>query len=121
MDRRSKAVKLAVVPVLAAAFVGCGGNDDETAYCVNQYDEVVENRYCERRGTSGFFILYAGGGFYGRGQRIPRGVGTRIPSTDRARVAARGGFGGSARAGGVGRSVSARGGGGGGFRFSGGS
>ena len=118
---RSTTLRLTVTPLLAAAFVaGCGSDEEtETAYCVDAQNEVVDDDFCDqdRGGTAGFFIFY--GGLALRGGPIRRGTvltgGERIPSTDRARVAARGGFGGSARPGGVGRAVARGGGGGGGF------
>ncbi len=115
--RRSRAVRLAVVPLIAAAFVAGCGEDEEVAYCVNAENEVVDDDFCDddRGGTSGFFIFYGGSAL--RGGPIGRGTvltgGERISSTDRARVARRGGFGssGSSASGGVGRTVSGGGGG----------
>ncbi len=105
---RSKAVKLTVVPILAAAFLaGCGEDDKETAYCVNGDDKVVDNSQCDNEsdgfGGGGFFWFFAGGGRgYGQGSRVS-GPGDRIRASDRAGLARRGGFGSSARSGGVGR------------------
>ncbi len=113
--RRSKAVRLAAVPLIAAAFLaGCGDDDEETAYCVNAENEVVDDDFCDqdRGGGAGFFIFYGGSAF--RGGPIGRGTvltgGQRIPSTDRAAVARRGGFGSGSSSSGVGRTVN-RGGG----------
>ena len=115
--RRSASVPLAFVPFLAAAFLAGCGDDEETAYCVNERNEVIEDEACDE-GRPGAFVFF--GAFGGR--PIGRGTvltdGERIPSSDRARVAERGGFGGASRPGGVGRSVS---GGGGGLFGSGGS
>lgn len=104
--KRSKAVNLAIVPLLAAAFSACGNSqEEEVAYCVDKDDKVVENRYCDENngggGLGGFFFFYGAGGF-GRGDRVPAG-GERINAADRAAVAARGGFGSSASPSGVGR------------------
>ena len=44
--RRSRAVPLVAVPVLALAFTACGGNNDN-AYCVDKSDRIVENRNCD--------------------------------------------------------------------------
>ena len=97
--KRSKSVTLAVVPLLAAAFVaGCG--DKETAYCVDQSNRVTDNVNCDRANNPGFFWFFGGPGL-GRGSLA--GAGERINSTDRAALARRGGFGSSARSGGVGR------------------
>jgi hypothetical protein len=106
--KRSRQVTLAVVPVLAAAFAGCD-DEDETAYCVDQNDVVVENRYCEDERTSGGFFWFFGGAALVRGQRVPTG-GERIRANDRDALARRGGFGSSARSGGVGRPVGSSGG-----------
>jgi len=103
--KRSKAVNLAVVPLLAAAFSACGSSEkEEVAYCVDKDDKVVENRLCDENrggGLGGFFFFYGAGGF-GRGDRVPSG-GERINAADRAAVAQRGGFGSSASPSGVGR------------------
>jgi hypothetical protein len=97
--KRSKSVTLTVVPLLAAAFLaGCG--DRETAYCVDQSNRVTDNVNCDRADNPGFFWFFGGPGL-GRGALAGRGE--RINSTDRAALARRGGFGSSARSGGVGR------------------
>jgi hypothetical protein len=97
--KRSKSVTLVVVPLLAAAFVaGCG--EDETAYCVGQDNRVTDNSYCDRGDNPGFFWFFGGPGL-GRGSLA--GSGDRINSTDTAALARRGGFGSSARSGGIGR------------------
>ena len=106
-----------MVPLLAVAFAGCE-NGEETAYCVDSEDKVVANENCgdDRGGGSpGFFFFFAGlGTNYGLGNRIDRGQGTRIPSTDKAAVRGRsGGFGSTAK-GGVGRTTAGTGRGGGG-------
>jgi hypothetical protein len=105
--RRSRDVALVVVPLLAAAVAGCGGND--TAYCVDRNDQVVENRSCDGLGTPGYFWYYGGAGGARVGSRLSGGE--RVVSTDIAGNARRGGFGSSAKSGGVGRSVAHSGGG----------
>jgi hypothetical protein len=112
--RRSREVALAAVPVLAVAFVGCGG-DDDTAYCVDQNDRIVENRYCDDEATNGgssFFWFYGAGGGHRLGQRVSGGE--RVAASNIAENARRGGFGSTGSrtgAGGVGRvSVSSGGG-----------
>ncbi len=98
--RRSRSVHLAVVPLLAAAFLaGCGG-EDETAYCVGPDNRVTDNSNCDRGDNGGFFWFFGGPGL-ARGSFA--GAGERINSTDKAALARRGGFGSSARSGGVGR------------------
>jgi hypothetical protein len=99
--KRSKSVTLVVVPLLAAAFLaGCG--EDETAYCVDQDNRVTDNSYCDRADNPGFFWFFGGPGL-GRGSFA--GSGDRISSTDTAALARRGGFGSSARSGGIGRAT----------------
>lgn len=46
---RSKAVSLTVVPIVAAAFLaGCGEEEEqETAYCVDENEQVVDNSQCD--------------------------------------------------------------------------
>ncbi len=108
--RRSVSVPLAFVPFLAASFLAGCGDDDETAYCVNERNEVIEEEACDQ-GRPGAFVFFGafGGRTIGRGSVLTDG--DRIPAADRARVAERGGFGGTRRPGGVGRSVSGGGGG----------
>ena len=107
--RRSASVPLAFVPFLAAAFLAGCGDDDETAYCVNERNEVIEDRACDE-GRPGAFVFFGafGGRAIGRGTVLSDGE--RIPSSDRGHIAERGGFGGPSRAGGVGRSVPGSGG-----------
>lgn len=101
--KRSKAVHLAVVPLLAAAFSACGTTqEEEVAYCVDQNDQIVENRECD--GTSSSHFWYYGAGGLSRGDRAPAG-GERINSTDTVAVAQRGGFGATATDTGVGRTT----------------
>jgi hypothetical protein len=105
--RRSRDVALVVVPLLAAAVTGCGGND--TAYCVDRTDQVVENRHCDNLGTPGFFWYYGGAGGARVGTKLTGG--DRVVSTNVAENARRGGFGSSSSSSGVGRSVAHSGGG----------
>ncbi len=103
---RSRTAPLAFMAVMGGLFAACG-EEEETAYCVNEDDVVVENDYCgdeERGGSAGFFWLYGGGyGLVRAGQRLdPSRASGRIVSTDKGAITARGGLGG-AKAGGVGR------------------
>lgn len=109
--RRSRDVALVAVPVLAAAFAGCGGNNDN-AYCVDRNDRITENRNCDSANNGGYFWYYGGGGNrFSPGTRLTGG--DRVVSTDIAENARRGGFGsGSSTRGGVGRSVASHSGGG---------
>ncbi len=101
--KRSKNVNLVVVPLLAAAFLaGCGNEEKETAYCVDQNNQVTENQNCDRGNNSSFFWFFGAAGL-GRGSFA--GAGERINSTDRAALARRGGFGSKAQTGGVGRAT----------------
>ena len=113
--RRSRDVALVAVPVLALAFGACG--DDDTAYCVDQSDRIVENRYCDNDAFTGggsYFWYYggrAGGGRFVPGTRLTGG--DRVSTSNIAENARRGGFGSSSRtsSSGVGRSVAHSGGG----------
>lgn len=121
---RSRAVPLMAVPVLALAFASCGG-EDESAYCVDQNDQIVENRYCDDEAYAGngngvggaFFWYYAGraaGGSFVPGTKLSGG--DRVAASNVAENARRGGFGSSSRsttASGVGRSVASHSSGGG--------
>ena len=125
---RSSAVKLTVVPVLAAAFLaGCGEEEEETAYCVDATETVVENENCDREydrgGGGGFFWFFAGAGLgrgFRPGSRVAGLPGSRVGAGDRAALAQRGGFGSRSRSGGVGRGTGRTIGGGGFFGRSGG-
>lgn len=78
-----------VVPSVASC--GSSGAEEQTAYCVDADNQVVDDSNCdESRGYGGgfFFLLLAGGGF-GRGSVIPAAGTTRInPADSRARVSA---------------------------------
>ena len=117
--RRSRDVALVAVPMLAFAFTACGG-DDDTAYCVDQSDRIVENRNCDDdavRGGSSFFWLYGAsalsGNRYVTGTRLKGG--DRVAASNIAENARRGGFGssGSSKASGVGRAAASHASGGG--------
>jgi hypothetical protein len=118
MARSSTAVRLTIVPLLAASFLAGCGDDEETAYCVDENDEVVENRYCDDeydgQTSSGAFFWYFGaaGSSIARGTRVSGG--DRVRASDRAALAQRGGFGSGSRSGGTGKSFSSGGGSGGG-------
>ncbi len=109
---RSRTAPLAFMAVMGGLFAACG-EEEETAYCVNEDDVVVENDYCgdeERGGSAGFFWLYGGGyGLVRAGQRLdPSRASGRIVSTDKGAITARGGLGGG-KASGVGRGGSGSG------------
>ena len=111
--RKSRAVPIATLSAIALGFSACGG-EDETAYCVDEENRVVDNDECDDRyhGTShgGFFWLFLASNRLGRtptpGQRLPTDGAQRVPSNDRATLQSKGGFGSSARGGGIGRTVS---------------
>jgi hypothetical protein len=104
------------VPILALAFAGCGG-DDDTAYCVDENDQIVENRHCDDDAfdgnpTGAFFWYYGGravGGRFVPGTKITGG--DRVAASNVAENARRGGFGSRTSASGVGRAVSSSAGG----------
>ena len=106
--RRSRDVALVVVPLLAAAVTGCGGND--TAYCVDRNNEVVDNRQCDGLGSPGYFWYYGAGVGAARVGTKLKG-GTAVVSTNIAENVRRGGFGSSSSSSGVGRSIAHSGGG----------
>ena len=107
--RMSQAVTLGAVVPLAVAFAGCSDDDaEETAYCVNEQEQVVENRYCDDDdGGGGGFIwfFYAGGGGFVRGDTVRGTPGDRVSTANRSELARRGVLGSTARSGGVGRST----------------
>lgn len=117
--RRSRDVALVALPVLALAFAGCG-SDEETAYCVDENDQIVENRYCDEEATDddrypGAFFWYYGastGGRLVKGSKLTGG--TKVVSTNIAENVKRGGFGSSSRtsASGIGRAAASSSGGG---------
>ena len=116
--RRSRAVPIATLSAIAIAFGACGDDEEETAYCVDENDVVVENEECDERYRSGthggFFWLFLGSNRLGGrrpapGQRLPSDGAERVRANDRATLQSKGGFGSSARGGGVGRTVSAGG------------
>ncbi len=119
MPRSNDRLKLSIVPLLAASFLAGCGDDEETAYCVDGENRVVENRYCDDEydgvGGTGLFFWYFGG-VGGANVRVGERLtgGERISASDRAALARRGGFGSSSRgsgAGGVGRATGFSGGG----------
>jgi len=95
--KRSKTVNLTLVAAFATAFTGCG--DDETAYCVTEEDEVVENRFCgdEFSGGDNDHYWVFGGAAIGGSKAIKKGTklagGSKILSTNKSALTARGGFG----------------------------
>ena len=88
--KRSKVVTLGTVGALAAAFAGCG--DDETAYCIDDNEEVVENQYCDDD-RSGSYVWFFSGGSYARGASVAGQSGERIAANNKAALASRNGFG----------------------------
>lgn len=114
--RSSKAVALGVLPIMATAFIaGCGG-DDETAYCTDENDVVVDNSYCDDDfGNNGFFWAFVGGSAarsYTKGSTL-KGASSKIAASNKAALAAKGGFGSKSSSSGVGRTVSSSSSGGG--------
>jgi hypothetical protein len=113
--RKSRTVPIATLAAAAIAFSACGDDEDETAYCVDEDNVVVENDECDERYRStshgGFFWLFLGSNRLGGrrpapGQRLPTDGAERVRANDRSTLQSKGGFGSSARSGGVGRTVS---------------
>lgn len=106
--KRSAAVNLGVVGALGVAFSGCG--EEETVYCTDANQVVVENQFCgddDDGGGSAFFLWYGGrvgNPSLSKGQRVPAG-GETVSSLDKSTIRNKGGFGKSAGSG-VGRTVS---------------
>ena len=110
--------------VIALSGLAACGSDDDSAYCVDQNDQIVENRYCDDEAYAGngggggaFFWFYGGspvsGRSYATGTKLKGG--DRVAASNVAENARRGGFGSSSRstaASGVGRSVASHSGGG---------
>ena len=114
MARSSTAVRLKVVPLLAASFLAACGDTEETAYCVDEDDEVVENRYCDDEydghTSTGVFFWYFGSSSSGIRRGTKLSGGERVSARDRAALAKRGGFG--SRSSGSGSSIGKSSGGG---------
>ncbi len=99
--KRSHAVNLGLVAAFATAFTGCGEDDDDTAYCVDRNDQVVDNRDCgdEYSGGDNSHYWVYGAAAVGGASAIRRGTrvsgGSKIVSTNKAAITSRGGFGSS--------------------------
>jgi len=107
--RKARTIGIATLSALALAFQGCG--EDETAYCVDEFDSVTDNQNCydDEAGGSGDGgsrgFLWVFGGSYGG--KLKKGTvikgGQKILASNRAALQSRGGFGSSARSSGFGR------------------
>ncbi|MDQ3648655.1 MAG: hypothetical protein M3433_08775 [Actinomycetota bacterium] len=92
-------MNLGLVAAFATAFTGCG--EDETAYCVDRNDEVVENQACgdEHSGGDNSHYWVYGAAAVGGATAIRRGTklsgGSKILSTNKSAITSRGGFGSS--------------------------
>jgi hypothetical protein len=101
--RSSKTVALGVLPMMATALLaGCG--DDETAYCTDVNDVVVENSYCDDDfNNGGYYWAFIGGGTsYKKGSKITKSV-SKIAASNKAALSSKGGFGSKSSSSGVGR------------------
>ncbi len=99
--RKTQTLSIATLGALALTFQGCG---DDTEYCVDRMNRVVDNNNCYDADDAGDYnsgFFWARGGSHS-GSKIARG--TRITGGDRVPAVA-GGFGSSARSSGIGRSV----------------
>ena len=92
--KKSKAVTLGTVGALATAFTACG--EEETAYCLDEDEQVVENQFCDDD-DSGTFVWFFSTGSYKKGQSVAGKAGSRISSANKAALASRNGFGASGR------------------------
>lgn len=111
--RSSKTIALGAMPAMALAFLaGCG--EEETAYCVDVEDNVVENSYCDDDfdGNNGYFWAFVAGSSSSKivkGSKIKKAA-SKIAASNTAALASKGGFG-SKSSSGVGRSVASKSGG----------
>ncbi len=86
-NRVRSAFTTTVLATAATGFMaGCGTEEEQTAYCVDEDGEVVDEEYCDddyRGPGAGFFFLYLGGFRSGLpvGTVLPSG-GTRIDPRD---------------------------------------
>lgn len=111
--RRSTAVNLGAVSLMATGFAGCG-ETEENVYCFDgTTEEVVENQFCgdeDDGGSERFFLFYAGTKVLKKGQKVGF-FGQKISSLDKAAIRKAGGFGKGSSSG-VGSSIKRSGGGG---------
>ena len=105
-NRKARTVGIATLSALALFFQGCG--EDEEAYCVDEFDTVVENENCYayEDGTSDrAYFWYFGSGISKK--KVKKGMkilkGTKIAANDKVSLQSRGGFGSQARSSGFGR------------------
>jgi hypothetical protein len=88
-NRVRSALTTTVLATAATGFTaGCGVEEEQRAYCVDEEGEIVDDEYCDEdyRGPgAGFFFLYLGGfrSGLGPGTVLPQG-GTRIDPRDTA-------------------------------------
>jgi hypothetical protein len=88
-NRVRSALTTTVLATAATGFMaGCGVEEEQRAYCVDEDGEIVDDDYCDEdyRGPgAGFFFLYLGGfrSGLGPGTVLPPG-GTRIDPRDSA-------------------------------------
>jgi hypothetical protein len=108
--RKTRGVQIATLGALALLFQGCG--DDEPVYCVDEFDQVVENENCyadEADGDPDTFFWYYGSGVGKAKKGIKLKGGERVAVSDFATIQSKGGFGGSGRPSGIGRAASSGG------------
>jgi hypothetical protein len=88
-NRVRSALTTTVLATAATGFTaGCGVEEEQRAYCVDEDGEIVDDEYCDddyRGPGAGFFFLYLGGFRSGlpTGTVLPQG-GTRIDPRDTA-------------------------------------
>ena len=109
-DRKGRTIGIATVTALALFFQGC--SDEETAYCVDEADAVVDNQNCYdyEDGVTPvpFFWAFLGGDVdkkkIKKGTKIAAGLAAaKIAANNKSALQSRGGFGSQARTSGVGR------------------
>ena len=112
-DRKARTVQVATLSALALFFQAC--SDDEQAYCVDEFETVVENQNCydyeDGRSAVPFFWMFGSGV---DAKKVKKGMkllkGQKIAANDRAALQSKGGFGSQARSSGFGRVASSGGG-----------
>ena len=103
--RKARTVSIVTLSALALFFQGC--SDDETAYCVDEFDQVVENENCYADETDGdrdsHFWMFGHGVSSKKVKKGMRIAGEKIAASNTAALQSKGGFGSAAKTSGIGR------------------
>jgi len=105
----SKPATSGLLTVAAAAFLltGCGGGQNQSAYCVDRAtNKVADNSACDNGGSHGAYFFGTGRSGYGRGSVLPSGPRAEVNDPGARQnlgiagtgsVGTKGGFGSSAK------------------------